>query len=89
MGVAMGSFERTNNYDRLIHANTVDGTYMGDVRASFSVVSDAYGKIESAGAAIEDFYDSLGERMLTVIGISYPNFTDIFCEYDDYKAYYT
>jgi hypothetical protein len=89
MGVAMGSFEPTNNYDRLVHANTVDGTFMGHIGKSFSLVSDVYGTIESVGAAIEDFYDSLGERELTVVGITHPNYADIFCKYDDYKAYYT
>jgi hypothetical protein len=88
MGVAMGPFEPTDNYDCQIHANTVEGTYMGDVGASFSVVSDAHGKIDSAGVAIEDFYDGLGERILTVVGIPYLIYADIFREYDDYKAYY-
>ncbi len=84
----MGPFEPSDAYDRHAHANVIEGVYVDDKGASLAVVSDTYGKVNCVGVAIEDFADSLGERSLTVFGISYPEYARFFGEYDDYKAYY-
>ncbi len=84
----MGSFQADQPYERSVHANVVEGKYIGDPGASFTVVSDVYGQIECVGTAIEDFAESMGERMLTIFGIAYPEYARFFAQYADYKAYY-
>jgi hypothetical protein len=88
MGVAMGSFEPSGCYDKHAHANVIDGEYVGDKGTSFVVISDAHGKIDCVGIAIEDFAESIGERQLTLFGIPYPEYAQYFGEYEDYKVYY-
>jgi hypothetical protein len=88
MGVAMGSFKPSGCYDQHAHANVIEGEYVGDKGTSLVVISDAYGKIDCVGIAIEDFSESIGERQLTLFGISYPEYARYFGEYDGYKAYY-
>lgn len=72
VGVVMGAFEPAEDYDRRVHTNSVEGKYMGDPGASFAVVSDIHGQIDCVGVTIEDFAESMGELVLTVFGIPYP-----------------
>jgi hypothetical protein len=88
MGVAMGPFEPADHYERAVHANVIEGNYIGDPGASFVVVSEVHGAIGCVGVAIEDYAESIGERELTVLGIPYPEYARFFAEYSDYKAYY-
>ncbi len=88
MGVAMGHFEPADHYDRRLHANVIDGNYIGDPGASFVVISEVNGTIECVGVAIEDYAESAGERQLTVLGIPFPDYARFFADYSDYKAYY-
>jgi hypothetical protein len=88
MGVAMGHFEPADHYDRRLHANVIEGDYIGDPGASFVVVSEDNGIIVCVGVAIEDYAESMGERQLTVLGIPYPDYARFFADYPDYKAYY-
>ena len=88
MGVAFGPFTPSDKYDRVQHANTVDGIYVDDFGQSLRVCADQYGDIDARGIAIEDWMDSLGELHLTVFFADGDDFRALFSEYEDYKAYY-
>jgi hypothetical protein len=87
MGVASGPFTPSTQYDRIRHANTVDGTCVGDFGKSLRVRADQGGEIEAA-IAIEDWAETLGLRELTVFFADGNDYRAVFSDHEDYKAYY-
>ncbi|WP_341992388.1 hypothetical protein [Azorhizobium sp. AG788] len=88
MGIATGTFEPTDHYDRDSHANIVEGKYLSDRGKSLVAISNEYGPIDCSGVGIEDSFESIGEQVVTIFGIPYPKYSEIFADYEDYKSYY-
>jgi hypothetical protein len=88
MCVASGPFAPSPTYNRLEHANLIDGEYMGDRTASLRVISEAHGEIESHAIAIHDL-SALDEIEVDVIGIIRPSYDALFGDDPDFQAYWT
>lgn len=88
MGVALGPFTPSAQYDRARHANTVEGVCVDDLEKSLCVRADEGGDISTTAIAIDDFADSLGERQLTVWFANGNDYSAVFSEHDEFKAYY-
>lgn len=88
MGVAFGPFMPSEKYDRVQHANTVDGTYVDDFGQTLRVCTDQCGDIDARGIAIEDWTVTFGELQLTVFFADDEDFRALFSEHEEYKAYY-
>lgn len=87
MGVAFGPFI-PEHYDRDIHANTVEGTYVDDRGKSLSISAAQHGGLITAAIAIEDCADAGLGRGLTVWFQDGRYFAAIFSSHADFKAYY-
>lgn len=88
MGVARGTFEPSSTYQPSAHAFEIDGGY-NENGANLPFVIKARGEIvECAGAGIQDYSTSLGERHVEVLGIPYPEYDVRFGTYQSYKAYW-
>ncbi|MEP3225716.1 MAG: hypothetical protein ABJO01_07065 [Parasphingorhabdus sp.] len=87
MGVAMGAFVPTEAYDRIRHANSIEGEFIAYNGLTLIVRSSEYGEIVHQGVHIEDYSDNLAEIQISVIGIPYPEYESYFSEYDHYRKY--
>jgi hypothetical protein len=87
MGVAMGPFDATSDYDAWRHANVVDGEFVAFRGAGLRVEAEDIGTIQSVGLSIED-WPSVGERVIHIIGISEPSFEVLFGEHPEVRAYW-
>ena len=87
MGVAAGSFEPTEAYSRDVHANIIEGDYVGDRGLSLRSRSPDRGDIEGS-IVIEDYTDSLGERQVSVIAIPYPEYGEYFADDPGHRSYW-
>ncbi|MBB4615810.1 hypothetical protein [Novosphingobium taihuense] len=88
MGVARGNFDPSPNYQPSAHAFEIDGGY-NENGADLPFVVKAGGVfVECAGAGIQDYSASLGERHVEVLGIPYPEYEVRFGAYESYKAYW-
>ena len=62
MGVAFGAFSPSSQYNPNIHANTVEGEYLGDRGKSLTASDDRHFALETASIAIQDFAE-LGREL--------------------------
>jgi len=88
MGVAFGPFTPSDRYQRGMHANLVNGEYVGDKGQSLVAHTDKYGILQNTTMAIENWSDPEIATQLTIWFQDGLNFAEIFSEHRDYKAYY-
>jgi hypothetical protein len=89
MGVASGVFVACEAYDMRMHANLVEGQFWEARGASLIVRLLNHELIECEGISIHDMASSAGERQLTLLGISSPQYATLFAEFEQYKAYWS
>lgn len=87
MGVASGPFTPSAQYDRIRHANTVNGAYIDDFGKSLRVRADKGGELD-ASIAIEDWAEALGLRELTIFFADGNDYRALFSDHEEYKDYY-
>ncbi|MXP30119.1 hypothetical protein GRI58_15020 [Porphyrobacter algicida] len=87
MGVASGKFDPASAYEPAAHAFEIDGDYNENGANLPFVIKAEEELVECAGAGIQDYSTSLGERHVEVLGIPYPEYEVRFSAYDSYKAY--
>jgi hypothetical protein len=87
MGVAFGPFTPTGRYSAYLHANTIDGEYLGDKATDFVAIVDG-ARIQSASISLEDWSKTLGEHYFTIWFREEKEYEPLFRDHSDFKAYY-
>ncbi|SEJ67760.1 hypothetical protein SAMN05428950_102517 [Sphingomonas sp. OV641] len=87
MGVAFGPFTPSRRYSAYLHANTMDGEYLGDKATDFNALVDG-APVQAAAIAIEDWSKSLGEFHFTIWFREGKEYDPLFRDHADFKAYY-
>ena len=89
MGVATGPFEPCPDYVRDIHASEIEGTHNPSGAHLFYVVKSAeHGSIDCQAVFIQDYAEGLDERLVSLLGVTHPNYETLFGEYPAHKDYY-
>jgi hypothetical protein len=87
MCVAMAHFEPVEGYDATMHANVIDGDYVGDRSPLLRVEMPNGSTMKSEAISIQD-YPTLGEREVDLIGIYEPSFDWLFGDHPHFKSYW-
>ena len=87
MGVASGSFEPTEIYRPDLHANTIDGEYVGDRTLTLRVTGPDLNSNDAEVLAIEDFQSTLQERHVHIT-VEASHYERLFSHDPAYRSYY-
>lgn len=87
MGVAFGPFTPSSRYSAYLHANTIDGEYLGDKAADFVAIVDG-APVQAATIALEDYSRALGEHHFTIWFREGKEYDHLFQNHPAFKAYY-
>jgi hypothetical protein len=87
MRVATGAFEPTAAYDPTQHANVIDGDYIAEHTQKLRIELADGAAIKSDAISIQDF-PTLDEIELQILGITSPNFDELFANHPSYKGYW-
>lgn len=87
MGIAFGPFSPSEDYDRVRHANVIDGKHVGDNGESLTACDEGRTPLKGCSVAIADAEGLDGERELTAWFESSEDFAAVFATHDDFKAY--
>ena len=87
MGVAMAKFIPFPTYSAKLHANVVDGDYIGDRGENLRMELADGVALKSQAISIQD-WPTLDEREVHILGILEPSFEELFREHPDFKSYW-
>lgn len=87
MWVAMAKFTPLPAYNAKLHANVVDGDYMGDRGENLRMELADGVALKSQAISIQD-WPTLGECEVHILGILEPSFEELFREHPDFTSYW-
>jgi hypothetical protein len=88
MAVALGTLTPTKDYHRDLHANIIDGNYVGDKGSRLSIMTGDRGLLNVAAIAIQDWSDPDFGKQITVIFEDHQSYKAMFSSHHQYKAYF-